>query len=603
MGWCEVIPGTITSTSAQLRTFVYEVYNLQYISLGWKPTSPGSVTFAYTKLEIPSTISVNSTWDGNFVFDNSITINSGVTLTVTPGSVLSFTSGASLIVNGTLNASGTLSSPITFNFISPTTQNGIQFNSGSSGSTISYCKILNAYRGIYENGVSVNILNSALSSCTYGIYLYNSSPTIQINNIHNNSYGIYLTSSSPYLYNNYIQNNSQYGVYCTTNSNPKFGNGSAQGKNNITGNPYGLFCWNNSLPMLGKNSPLDGGYNNLVNTNYNVYNMSSNGIYANNNWWGSTTPSNFKISSGSGNVTWSPYRTSPATISPRPTLSKTNGNSIAEGSNDIPLLSDLQKAMELIATNNLPEARNICLNLITNYPDYAVSYNALNLLKDTYSANEISSSKDNYKSLFNTKGKKNLYAMAGLVLADIDKGNKLSLIDNVINDYKNESVVELALFDKFVCYYFEKADTANALVVSKELDQIFPQSQGAVEAHRILGDKGYDNINENQGQPLQKTTVETPNGYALLGNYPNPFNPSTNISYQLPEAARVTLKVYDMLGREVAKLVDSEMETGRYSVAFNGSGLSSGIYFVRFIVTPQNGNQPITKTMKMLLAK
>jgi hypothetical protein len=80
----------------------------------------------------------------------------------------------------------------------------------------------------------------------------------------------------------------------------------------------------------------------------------------------------------------------------------------------------------LIEANNLTEARKICLNLVTNYPDYVVSYNALNLLKETYSANEISSSKNNYKSLFNIKGKKNLYAMAGLLLADIDKENKLN---------------------------------------------------------------------------------------------------------------------------------------------------------------------------------
>jgi hypothetical protein len=88
-----------------------------------------------------------------------------------------------------------------------------------------------------------------------------------------------------------------------------------------------------------------------------------------------------------------------------------------------------------------------------------------------------------------------------------------------------------------------------------------------------------------------------------ISNFPNPFNPSTNISYQLPEAARVTLKVYDMLGREVAKLVDREVVAGNHTATFDGSRLSSGIYFVRFMATPQNGNQLITKTMKMLMVK
>ena len=546
----------------------------------------------------------STTWFGNCNVVSNVSVNSGVTLTLNSGTVATFASGASLIVNGTLNAAGTLSSPVVFDFISPnsSTQNGMQFNSGSSSSTISYCRILNAYRGIYENGVSVNVSNSSMSNCTNGMYLYSSSPTIYCNNIHNNSYGIYLISSSPLIENNYIQTNSLYGVYCTTSSNPNFGYGSRQGLNYISNNSYGVFCWNNSIPMLGNNAPLNGGYNDIeTNTTYNVYNMSSGSIYAIDNWWGTIVQGNFKIG-GISNVASSPYLQSYVVISPQPPLYKTNRNSIAAGSNDIPLFGDLQNAMELIAENNLAGARTICLNLITNYPDYSVSYNALNLLKDTYTANEISNSKGMYKSLFNAQGKKNLYAMAGLILADIDKENKLNLIDNVINSYKNESVVELALFDKFVCYYFEKADKPNAIAISQELDKQFPLSQGAIEAHRILGDKGYDSVSVIQEQALQKTIVQTPIKYSL-GNYPNPFNPTTVISYQLPNDAKVTLNVFDILGREIVTLVDGEVVTGNHTATFDGSRLSSGIYFVRLTAIPQDASTPITKTMKMLMMK
>lgn len=66
-----------------------------------------------------------------------------------------------------------------------------------------------------------------------------------------------------------------------------------------------------------------------------------------------------------------------------------------------------------------------------------------------------------------------------------------------------------------------------------------------------------------------------------LDNYPNPFNPSTIIKYQIVKAGHVTLKVYDMLGREVANLVDKEQPSGRYNVNFNASKLSSGIYLYR----------------------
>ncbi len=85
--------------------------------------------------------------------------------------------------------------------------------------------------------------------------------------------------------------------------------------------------------------------------------------------------------------------------------------------------------------------------------------------------------------------------------------------------------------------------------------------------------------------------------YALLQNYPNPFNPTTSITYELPKASDVSLKVFDMLGREVATLVNERQERGRYSATFNANTLSSGIYFYRL----QAGN--FVQTKKMMLVK
>lgn len=72
-----------------------------------------------------------------------------------------------------------------------------------------------------------------------------------------------------------------------------------------------------------------------------------------------------------------------------------------------------------------------------------------------------------------------------------------------------------------------------------------------------------------------------PSSFSLLQNYPNPFNPTTAISYQLSSAGNVKLTVYDLLGREVATLVNEKKETGRYSVNFNASNLTSGVYFYK----------------------
>ncbi len=64
-------------------------------------------------------------------------------------------------------------------------------------------------------------------------------------------------------------------------------------------------------------------------------------------------------------------------------------------------------------------------------------------------------------------------------------------------------------------------------------------------------------------------------------NYPNPFNPSTSISYSLPTRSHVTIRVYNLLGQHVARLVDEEKAPGEYTVEWNAGTLSSGVYFYR----------------------
>ncbi|MRR37883.1 T9SS type A sorting domain-containing protein [bacterium] len=79
---------------------------------------------------------------------------------------------------------------------------------------------------------------------------------------------------------------------------------------------------------------------------------------------------------------------------------------------------------------------------------------------------------------------------------------------------------------------------------------------------------------EEDDTPLPKAVV-------LDQNYPNPFNPSTTITYALPTSSDVRLSVFDMLGREVSVLVNERRDAGVHEVAFDGSGLSSGVYLYR----------------------
>jgi hypothetical protein len=84
--------------------------------------------------------------------------------------------------------------------------------------------------------------------------------------------------------------------------------------------------------------------------------------------------------------------------------------------------------------------------------------------------------------------------------------------------------------------------------------------------------------------------------YSLEQNYPNPFNPTTTISYSVKEYDNVSLVVYDVLGRVVARLLDEPKNVGRYSVEFDASNLSSGIYFY----TINSGSFSATKKLMLL---
>jgi hypothetical protein len=99
----------------------------------------------------------------------------------------------------------------------------------------------------------------------------------------------------------------------------------------------------------------------------------------------------------------------------------------------------------------------------------------------------------------------------------------------------------------------------------------------------------------NGDSPAPEITI--PVEFELRQNYPNPFNPSTTIEYTIPENGRVSLKVYDILGKEIASLVDKEQNAGTYIVIWDAKSFSSGVYFYRIV----SGNY--TDTKRMVLKK
>jgi hypothetical protein len=134
-------------------------------------------------------------------------------------------------------------------------------------------------------------------------------------------------------------------------------------------------------------------------------------------------------------------------------------------------------------------------------------------------------------------------------------------------------------------YSFPAGDTLSiviAIVAGTSLEDLLANAQAAIEYGPYT--------------PVEQITI-TELDFTLNQNYPNPFNPTTTIKYQIPELSFVTLKVYDVLGNEIATLVYEEKAVGIYELTWYAANLPSGVYFYRI----QAGN--FLQTKKMLLLK
>ena len=178
----------------------------------------------------------------------------------------------------------------------------------------------------------------------------------------------------------------------------------------------------------------------------------------------------------------------------------------------------------------------------------------------------------------------------------------LSLVDNYIDGFHE---IPNAVIDVYKSDLNESHLSAYEWLGSTTTDAngifSFEITDPAIESFSLTATSGTGNTSEFASLDLttgiEDENDKIPTEFSLNQNYPNPFNPSTTISYQLPTNAQVTLKVYNVLGDEVASLINEEKLEGSYLVNFNAAQLSSGIYFYQI----KAGS--FYETKKMILMK
>ncbi|MBI5731569.1 MAG: T9SS type A sorting domain-containing protein [Ignavibacteriales bacterium] len=177
----------------------------------------------------------------------------------------------------------------------------------------------------------------------------------------------------------------------------------------------------------------------------------------------------------------------------------------------------------------------------------------------------------------------------------MDKNNKIHLVYDL---WSGLFLIPVKLC--YTCWGGTSWSVPEDIVDSAEWPSIELDSLGYLHleyADAMKGSKYYTKTTMPLIVKVDEKKNNIPQEYELNQNYPNPFNPTTTINYQLPENSFVTIKVYDMLGKEVATLVNENKSAGYHRVNFNAGKLTSGVYV--YTITANN----FVQSKKMLLMK
>ncbi len=586
------------------------------------------------------TLTENTVWSGDINILGTITVPTGVNLTVQSGTNLKFSNNSTLKVYGTLNVNGSSDNKVNFDFGNKGYPSGIWFYQYSNG-TIDNAIIKNSYYGIKLDKAEPTIKNTEIYNCKYGIlfaYLNSVSadPQILNNKIHdNNYYGLYFYSSGGKVRGNKIYNNSR-GVYARYLSSPKFGYNNYLGHNHIYNNSYGFYAYISSSPDFGRSGcTSQGGSNKIENNSYkNGYANYYCEVFAENNWWGSSPPDTSKISAVSNStIHYEPWlggipfskiaanNNSPEEKSFNMRFNTNSENSYKETRDDNkkynynPKWSIYWKLLyvrNLIVVEDYKFASDICKEIIDEHPDSSLSFWALDLL---WQATQKKEQDDFTKYLVEktlSKDKKELYGDMELILANYEtsRSTKVSSFDAIGNKYADTRVEESSLFQKFMYYFNDEEDVKTARSISDDLDKKYPNSESALEVHRLLGDDVKETEKElEQKNNLNKTANILPEKYELLGNFPNPFNPSTTIKYALPFNSNVELTIYNMNGQLIKSFSINSQSPGYANIVWdgtnnNGTQVTSGVYIYKLkAVSLENNREVFEKSAKLILLK
>jgi tetratricopeptide (TPR) repeat protein len=501
-----------------------------------------------------------------------------------------------------------------------------------SNMTLSNSTIDNCNYGVYAQSGSPDINNSSISNCTYGIRLSQSSAQITSNEITGCTRGIYgyyadmtkivnnliatgsstsniagvqfYNSNEPNMYNNTINGYCSYLLDADHYSRPlAIGPGSQnyQGYNRMMGGSTAtIYAHDHSEVVFGTGftQSTDGyaGYNTIyldIGTDRfaHVRAYTYSNVIAQKNYWGDYPPVDF-VADGSSDIDYSyALSTDPGGGS---TLGKMSGtyteDAITENVNTHDMEPDEKLWMEAgeywqnLNYRKALETYNILLN---NYSDSPYASRAF--LRSVYAkrARKSADIEEYLQKYVNTPNLRTM-TLEMLIGEDIRRNRYEGAIDKiktVISENPDSEAEYKALFTLFNVYHMNMDDQNKAAAVLEQMKTRYGDHGLTQIAQYDMGEPVEWKVDEpiEFGEEKPEPNLASTSHYRLDKNSPNPFNPVTRIDFELPEAAFTKLTVYDLLGREVRKLVNGHMEPGSHHVTWDGRNdtgkiLPNGVY-------------------------
>jgi len=447
---------------------------------------------------------------------------------------------------------------------------------------------------------------TGLTGTGTGLYLDNSNGTIEYNIVNNFEKSVECGYSSPYLLKNTFNDASDMIVQLYSASVPVMrpvNSGTVTrwlgGNNTLSGMPTtGAFVLEKeSYPMM------DSGYNKILTNGYNyVYGELDGDLEAGMNHWQDNPPNTAYYAVSGGEVIYDPVFNGTSL----PTMDYYDLNSIGFGMYDSVFVIDngdnpLAGSLFMQAYSN--EMSGNYSTAITKYKDVVTEYKTSTyatvslarifncLEKSNGSVSDYSNIQSYYASIEsdtnNTKESREI-SEDFVIKSKVRQGNILEAVSDYETIYQNNQNTHKgthALLNKLcLLKYGAGGDNPNSSISTESKIDILSLISG-----------------KSLSQNISSNTNITPKTFKLHQNYPNPFNPTTNIKYEIPRDANVSIKIYDLLGREVFN-VNEYKTAGSYEVLFDGSNLASGLYFYS-IKAETSQRDVFTETKKMVLIK